>query len=135
MTSFIGRRHELAETRSLLAHTRMLTLTGTGGVGKTRLAQQLAKELCRAFADGVWLVELGKLSDSSSLAQAVAESLQIRDALAGDPRTVVANYLSGRQLLLVLDNCEHVLPECAVFGLPCSNRRRSCGSWRPAGRR
>src|SRR5215469_6572275 len=108
LTSFVGRRGELAEIRRLLAESRLVTLTGVGGVGKTRLALRAAAGLARAFSDGVWLVRLDQLREEALVPQAPATvCLQQR---AGDSRvSSLAEYLAGRQLLLVLDNCEHLV--------------------------
>jgi predicted ATPase len=113
LTSFVGRRHELNEARRLLAKARLLTLTGTGGVGKTRLALRIADELRAGFADGVWLVELAELRDSELLPNAVATALGLRDT--ADPVAGLVEFLGDRQLLLVLDNCEHMVVECAAL--------------------
>ena len=109
LTSFVGRRGELAEVRRLLAGSRLVTLTGVGGVGKTRLALRAAAGLARAFAGGVWLVQLDRVRDEVLVAQAVAGTLGLRDRVGYAPTAALAEYLAGRQLLLVLDNCEHVV--------------------------
>jgi non-specific serine/threonine protein kinase len=109
----VGRRAELAEIRRLLSATRLLTLTGVGGVGKTRLALRVAAQVRRSFADGVRLVELAGLPDPALLPQAVATALGMSDQTARDQVEVLAEFLAGRQLLLVLDNCEHLLPAVA----------------------
>ncbi|WP_172652710.1 protein kinase domain-containing protein [Rhodococcus opacus] len=113
LTSFVGRRRELTEARRLLSVSRLVTLTGIGGVGKTRLALRVAGEVRRVFGDGVWLVELGQLRDSSLLAEVVATSLRLRDQSARAVQEVLAEYLAGRRLLLVLDNCEHLIEAVA----------------------
>jgi predicted ATPase/DNA-binding CsgD family transcriptional regulator len=113
-TSFVGRRRELAEARRLLSRTRLLTLTGAGGVGKTRLALRLAGQLRAAFPDGVHLVELGSLHDPALLAQTVATEFGLRDASV-EPAARLAEYLEDKRLLLVLDNCEHLAEACAVL--------------------
>ncbi|MFL6123113.1 ATP-binding protein [Actinophytocola sp.] len=113
LTSFVGRRRELKEAKRLLSAARLLTLTGTGGVGKSRLALRVAREVRRAFADGVWLVELAELRDPRLLASTVATALGLRDA--ADPAAGLAEFLGDRQLLLVLDNCEHMVDECAAL--------------------
>ncbi|WP_245740339.1 ATP-binding protein [Nonomuraea maritima] len=115
MTSFVGRRHEVAEVRQLLSASRMVTLTGTGGVGKTRLALRVGQEVRRAFRDGVWLVELAALTCPSSLVPAVAEALEIRDDCTASRPAALAERLRGKQALIILDNCEHVLDSCAVL--------------------
>src|SRR5215471_16145511 len=113
LTSFVGHRGELAEVRRLLAGSRLVTLTGPGGVGKTRLALRAAAGLARAFRDGVWLVRLDQLRDEALVAQAVVEALGLQDRAGYAPEAAVAEYLAGRQLLLVLDNCEHVVDAVA----------------------
>ncbi|MFB4278190.1 LuxR C-terminal-related transcriptional regulator [Nonomuraea sp. MTCD27] len=115
VTSFVGRRHEVAEVRRLLGASRAVTLTGTGGVGKTRLAVRAGQEVRRAFRDGVWLVELAALSDPGLLARVVAEALEIRTRSAAPPMAVLTEHLRGRQALVILDNCEHLLDACAVL--------------------
>lgn len=114
LTSFIGRRQELGEARTLLATARLLTMTGMGGVGKTRLALQLAATLRRAFADGVWLVELADLTDARMVPQTVAGALGLRDEAAA-PTARLAEHVSDKQMLIVLDNCEHLPDACAVL--------------------
>ncbi|RJS46167.1 ATP-binding protein [Nocardioides cavernaquae] len=114
-TSFVGRRHELAEARRLLGTTRVLTLVGTGGAGKTRLALRLSTEVRRAYHDGVCVVLLADLRDPALLELTVAERLQLRDQSGRDPLELVIAHLADRQLLLVLDNCEHLVEECGRF--------------------
>jgi len=113
LTSFVGRRGELAEDKRLLAGSRLVTLTGIGGVGKTRLALRAAAGLRRAFRDGVWLVQLDQLRDQALVAQAVAVALGLQDRADYAPAASLAEYLAGRQLLLVLDNCEHLVDAAA----------------------
>ncbi|WP_211770601.1 ATP-binding protein [Kutzneria sp. CA-103260] len=108
MTSFVGRRHELTEAKRLLSVSRLVTLTGVGGVGKTRLALQLAEQVSRAFPDGVWLVWLATIDDDALVPHAVADVLGIRDDPSRTTSDVVVEYLRERRLLLVLDNCEHL---------------------------
>ncbi|MEV0387969.1 LuxR C-terminal-related transcriptional regulator [Nonomuraea sp. NPDC050643] len=115
MTSFVGRRHEVAEVKRLLAASRVVTLTGTGGVGKTRLALRVGQEVRRAFRDGVRLVELAALPGPDLLAETVLEALEIRDRTGRAPLEVLRDFLRERQMLLILDNCEHVLDACAVL--------------------
>ncbi|GAA3434905.1 LuxR family transcriptional regulator [Kutzneria kofuensis] len=111
-TSFVDRRREVAEAKRLLTASRLLTLTGVGGVGKTRLALRVAARVRRAFTDGVWLVELAALQDRTLLEQTVADTVGLRDQSARSPREVVVDYLRDKQLLLVLDNCEHLVDRC-----------------------
>jgi predicted ATPase/DNA-binding CsgD family transcriptional regulator len=113
LTSFIGRRDELAEVRRLLAGFHLVTLTGVGGVGKTRLALRAAAGLVRAFPDGVWLVRLDQLRQEALVAQAVAGTLGLQDRVGCSPAASLAEYLTGRRLLLVLDNCEHLVGAAA----------------------
>ncbi|WP_027930805.1 ATP-binding protein [Amycolatopsis thermoflava] len=114
LTSFVGRRRELAETRRLLASARLVTLTGVGGVGKTRLALRAAADVRRAFPDGVWFVPLAELRDPALLAHTIATTLGLTDE-AGAQVGGLAEYLEDQRVLLVLDNCEHVLDACAVL--------------------
>ena len=112
-TSFIGRRRELAEIRKRLTTTRVVSLVGPGGVGKTRLAIRVATDLGRAFADGVWFVELAELRDPALVSHALLEALDLRDQAATEPLSVLLAHLQDRELLLVVDNCEHVLAAAA----------------------
>ncbi len=114
LTSFVGRRHELAATRRLLSSSRLLTLTGVGGVGKSRLAMRMAAELRRTFPDGVWFVELAALRDPGLLAHTLANALELRDVSA-EPAADLAEYLEDKHLLLVLDNCEQLTEACGVL--------------------
>ncbi|WP_198664178.1 ATP-binding protein [Jiangella endophytica] len=114
MTTFIGRRGELSEARRLLSAGRLVTLTGAAGVGKTRLAIRMAAGMRRTFRDGVWFVPLAALMDENLLASTVAEALQLRQ-VSSDPGGDLAQYLESRQLLLVLDNCEHLTGSCAIL--------------------
>ncbi|GAA4622794.1 LuxR family transcriptional regulator [Actinoallomurus vinaceus] len=115
MTGFIGRRHEVAEVKRLLSASRMVTLTGPGGVGKTRLALRVATEVRRGFPDGVWLVELAELDNPTLLPQALVAALQIEDHSARRPVDVLVERLCGDQMLVILDSCEHVIHESAVL--------------------
>jgi non-specific serine/threonine protein kinase len=115
LTSFVGREREMAEVQRLLDTTRLLTLTGPGGMGKTRLALQVGAALQEAFADGVWLVELAALADPTLVPHSVALALGIASTSARPIDTVLAEYLCDKQLLLILDNCEHLLSACATL--------------------
>ena len=108
LSSFVGRRQELSEVRHLLGEARLVTLTGTGGVGKTRLAVRVARTARRAFHDGAWLVELAAVTDPGQVAVAVAEALRIPEQSGRAPEDALAAFLDQRELLLVVDNCEHV---------------------------
>jgi predicted ATPase len=115
LTSFVGREREIAEVRRLLGGTRLLTLTGPGGIGKTRLALQVGSTLQEDFADGVWLIELAALADPTLVPHTVALALGITSASARPIDTLLADYLCDKQLLLILDNCEHLLSACATL--------------------
>jgi predicted ATPase/class 3 adenylate cyclase len=113
LTTFVGRDDELLDAKRLLMSARLLTLTGPGGVGKTRLAVELAARLIADFDDGVWLVELGDLSDGAFVPQAIATTLNVREQAGRDLLTELTDHLAHRQLLLILDNCEHLVAEAA----------------------
>ncbi|QYB07718.1 protein kinase [Rhodococcus sp. USK10] len=113
LTSFVGRRTELTEIKQLLSVSHLVTLTGMGGVGKTRLALRVAEKVKRNFADGVWLVELGELRDDSLLIGSIAGALRLRDRSGRPLLEVVSEYIAARELLLVLDNCEQVVDAVA----------------------
>ncbi|REE75597.1 non-specific serine/threonine protein kinase [Rhodococcus wratislaviensis] len=113
LTSFVDRRTELAEATNLLSTARLVTLTGIGGVGKTRLALRAATKAQRNFSDGVTLVELAELFDDSLLAGVVAAALGLRDQSARPSHEVLVEFLAPRELLLVLDNCEQVVAAAA----------------------
>src|SRR5262249_55774771 len=113
LTSFIGRAHELIEVRRLLATTRLLTLTGVGGCGKTRLALAAATTVLLEYPDGVWLVELAELTDRALVAQAVAAALGVREDPQRPLTATLLDALRSRDMLLVLDNCEHLINACA----------------------
>jgi predicted ATPase/DNA-binding CsgD family transcriptional regulator len=112
LSSFVGRRAELAEVKRLLGNARLVTLAGPGGVGKTRLALRAAATVQRAFPDGVWLVELARLSDPAAVADEVGTALGLRDQSVRTPASL-SRFIVGKHMLLVLDNCEHVLGACA----------------------
>ena len=112
-TSFVGREREMLEVKRELAMTRLLTLTGAGGSGKTRLALEVARDLVDAYPDGAWLVELAGLSEGELVPQVMARALGVREQ-PGRPLTdTLAEYLRAKSVLLVLDNCEHVADSVA----------------------
>jgi len=115
VTSFVGRRQELREVKRLLTTTRLLTLTGSGGVGKTKLALRAAADMSRGFPDGARLVPLGSTRDPMLVTQAVFNALAVQDLSAGLSLSSLTEYLAGKRMLLVLDNCEHLLDACAVL--------------------
>ncbi|MCA2217722.1 ATP-binding protein [Jidongwangia harbinensis] len=113
VTSFVGRRQEVTGVRRMLAHSRLVTLTGAGGVGKTRLAQRVGGEMRRAFPDGVWFVELAELRDPDLVAVTVGEALGVREESVSPDAPGLAAFLADQQALLILDNCEHLIGACA----------------------
>ncbi|MBF6166286.1 protein kinase [Streptomyces gardneri] len=115
LTSFVGRRSELSEVKNLLSVSRLVTLTGVGGVGKTRLALRAAAGARRDFEDGVWLIELAEVSDPALLVDVVAAALGLRDAGARPLLEIVIDFLGSRETLLVLDNCEHMVEAVAAL--------------------
>jgi predicted ATPase/class 3 adenylate cyclase len=115
LTSFVGREREIAEVERLLGMTRLLTLTGSGGAGKTRLALQVAADLLANYPDGVWLVELAPLADPAVVPQTVASALSLHEQRGRPLLVTLADYLRSRQMLLLLDNCEHLIEACATL--------------------
>lgn len=115
LTTFIGREHEMVEVVHLLSTSRLLTLTGPGGGGKTRLALQGAAEALAEYSDGVWLVELATLSDPAFVPQAVATVLSVREQPGRSHTERLLEYFKDKKLLLILDNCEHVIGACAAL--------------------
>jgi predicted ATPase/DNA-binding CsgD family transcriptional regulator len=115
LTSFVGREKELAEVKKLLADHRLLTLTGPGGGGKTRLALAVANDLVESFEDGVWWVELASLSDPDLVPQAVASTLGVREAQDRALTEALSDHLGSKEMVLVLDNCEHLVEGCAAL--------------------
>src|SRR5215469_14277209 len=112
-TSFIGRRRELAEIRKKLTEARLVTLAGPGGVGKTRLAIRAASDLRRGFRDGGWLAEFAELREPDLVGNAVMSALGLRDQTGTEPMALLLSYLRDKELLLVVDNCEHLLDAAA----------------------
>jgi non-specific serine/threonine protein kinase len=113
VSSFVGRDHEVRELASLLSTTRLLTLTGPGGIGKTRLALRLAAIVAPEYAEGCWLVQLDELNDPELVANNLAAALNIRELPGTSLVDSVVNGIQERRLLVVLDNCEHVVQACA----------------------
>ncbi len=122
MTSFVGRLAAVDDIAGLLSEYRQVTVTGPGGVGKTRLAGEVVRRVASRFADGVWLVELAAVTDPARMPSAVATALGIPERLGVTVTDSVAGVLAGRQMLLVLDNCEHVIAAVAEL----------CGTLLPA---
>jgi predicted ATPase len=115
LSSFVGREPQLAELRRLLRKSRMITLTGPGGAGKTRLAQRLAAVLLNRHPDGVWLVELGPVDDARLLEQTVATACAVREERGRSIVDVLVEKLASRRTLLILDGCEHLVDPCAAL--------------------
>ena len=113
LSSFVGRHREIAQVRRLLEGTRLLTLTGTGGIGKTRLAVRVAEIALEEYADGSRLVELAALADPAMVPQAVAAAVGVREQPGRPLQQTLADALRPQRLLLVLDNCEHLVRPCA----------------------
>lgn len=115
LTSFIGRQSRIAGVAGLLSANRLVTLTGAGGVGKTRLAIEIGARLGDNYADGVWLVELAPLADPALVPRAVAGALGLTEEAGRPILESLLSYVRARELLLLLDNCEHVVAACAAF--------------------
>ena len=123
LTTFVGRRQGIAEIKALLQNTRLVTLTGAGGVGKSRLSLQVAADLLEVWEDGVWLVELGLVLSPTLLPSAITEALGVRQESGRAPAVALIERLQARRLLLVLDNCEHLTASCAAL---ITNLLRTC---------
>ncbi|MDX1377939.1 MAG: adenylate/guanylate cyclase domain-containing protein, partial [Anaerolineales bacterium] len=117
LTSFIGREFEISEIKQALNGHRLVTLTGSGGIGKTRLSLQVADELMDSFPDGVWFLELAPIVDPGLVPYTLANLLGLRDAVdsAQTMDELVAAYFQSRKALILLDNCEHLIDACANF--------------------
>jgi predicted ATPase len=115
LTSFIGREKEIAEVKRLLNENRLVTITGAGGTGKTRLSLQVAAVLLASFPDGAWLVGLAPLSDPALVLQAAVAALGVHEQRNLPIQDVLVSFLRGKELLLILDNCEHLVEACAVL--------------------
>jgi predicted ATPase/DNA-binding CsgD family transcriptional regulator len=127
LTSFIGRRREMADVKQALARARLVTLVGVGGVGKTRLAIHEAGQLRRAFPHGAWFVDLSPLHDEELLASTVATALGLQSRSQAWAPAALARHLADRELLIVLDNCEQLRHACAVL---VDSLLRACPSLR-----
>ncbi len=112
LTSFIGRETEITDLSEKVKTNRLVTLTGSGGTGKTRLAFQVAEQVLDWFPDGVWLVELAPLSDPAFVPQACLQALELVQQPGASPSTTLAHFLENKHALLILDNCEHMLATC-----------------------
>ena len=114
-TGFVGRRREIAEVRRLLTSSRLVTLAGSPGVGKTRLALRTCEEVARRYRNGTWAVELEGLRDPSLITHEVARALGLHDASTGWAVETLAQHIRDRRVLLLLDNCEHMLDGCPLL--------------------
>ncbi|HTX58836.1 MAG TPA: diguanylate cyclase, partial [Verrucomicrobiae bacterium] len=114
LTRLVGRRNEISQTRALLAHHRLVSIVGTGGTGKTRTAIAAAAEVSDRFADGVWFVDLSPLNDPSLIVSTIASSLGMTVPIGEDAVSALATLLSERSLLIVVDNCEHLVAGVAT---------------------
>jgi len=121
-TRFIGREREREEVTFLLGTSRLLTLTGSGGCGKTRLALQIASEAQEDYSDGVWLAELAALTDPALVGRTVARTLNLTEEVGKPIDQTLFDFLKERRVLLVLDNCEHLLEACATLVSALRNR-------------
>lgn len=113
LTSFIGREKEIEEIKSTLGASRLVTLTGSGGTGKTRLSIETGLQLLPKFSNGVWLIELAPLSDESQIIPALAQAFGLQELPFNPLKNLVMDYLRDKKLLLILDNCEHLIAACA----------------------
>ena len=113
LTSFVGRERELVEIKRLLASRRLLTIVGAGGIGKTRVALQAAAEVLDAYRDGVWIAELGSVRDPALVTTTVAHAVGVQERPGASPMESLCGHLKARQVLLILDNCEHLPGTCA----------------------
>jgi len=113
VTSFVGRERESAEVRGLLERSRLVTLVGVGGTGKTRLELQVAADALDGYADGAWLVELAPLTDPELVVAEIGRVLRVQQQPGQPPIDTIADYLRSKELLLVLDNCEHLIEAAA----------------------
>src|SRR5215208_545440 len=115
LTILVGRAEAIAELRRLLLSTRLLTLTGSGGIGKTRLAVALGQTVVPDYSERVWFVDLSPLRDGDLVSRAVANVLGVREDTTRPPLENLADVVGGRRALLVLDNCEHLVAACAAL--------------------
>jgi predicted ATPase len=123
LTNFVGREQALREVAGLLGQYRLVTVTGPGGVGKTRLASEVARREAARSADGAWLAELAPVRDPAQVASAVAAALGVREQPGVPASDALMRVLARRQLLMVLDNCEHVIDEAARL---CAELLQAC---------
>jgi predicted ATPase/class 3 adenylate cyclase len=113
LTSFIGREKEIIEIKESINAARLVTLTGSGGTGKTRLSVEIGMQLLSSFSNGVWLIELAPLSDETQIIPALAQAFGLQELPFNPLKNLVMDYLRDKKLLLILDNCEHLIAACA----------------------
>ena len=133
VTGFVGRETELAQVITLLGSSRLVTVTGTGGSGKTRLALRAATQLPGGYRDGARMVELSAVRDPELLGHAVATALGLRERDSRYELDGVLDYLRPRQLLLILDTCEHLVDACALLSETIVREAPGARCWPPAG--
>ncbi|MGB8521262.1 MAG: adenylate/guanylate cyclase domain-containing protein, partial [Candidatus Tumulicola sp.] len=115
LTSFVGRDTDVAEIKALLESSRLVTLTGTGGIGKTRCALQVGAEVLHSYSQGVWFAELASVTDPEFVVSAVALALRIREIGDQSLADAIVAFLKNRSILLILDNCEHVVEQAGIL--------------------
>ena len=115
LTSFFGREADIAQVRDLVIQNRLVTLTGAGGVGKTRMAIQIAGQSANEFADGIWYVDLAPITDPDLVPITTARALGLPEEPGRSTTDTLRRFVAGRQMLVVLDNCEHLLDACAAL--------------------
>lgn len=115
LTSFIGFENEIRNIKNLLKKSKLVTILGTGGAGKTRLAIQVSADVIDFYSDGVWLTELASLTDPSNLNQEIMKVLSLKEDPEINPEDSLCNYLKEKETLIILDNCEHIIKDCAII--------------------
>ena len=113
LTSFIGREEEMKFAKELLKDNRLLTITGTGGAGKTRLSLQTGADMIDDFPNGVWFLELASISDPDYMPIALMNMFGLKEEINNDPEKTLTQYLKNKEILIILDNCEHLIEACA----------------------
>jgi hypothetical protein len=115
LTSFIGRKKEIEKVKELLTNTHLLTLTGPGGAGKTRLSLQVGADVIDDFANGVWIVELASLNDPVLLPQEILKELGVKEETKKTSEETLIQYLNHKEMLIIFDNCEHLIEACSIL--------------------
>jgi transcriptional regulator with XRE-family HTH domain len=129
LTTFVGRERELAEIAQLLAANRLVTLTGAGGCGKTRLALQAATDVIDTYPDGVWFVDLAAVTDERLVPTVALTALGVREEPGCTALDTLAAHLRAQEVLLIFHNCEHLLDTCARLADASSTPVRGCVLW------